>query len=315
MPAKFDIILPTWGSGELPYNCVTSIMRQCKGSSDFRVIIIANPKEGKRFPASGNVFTMIEPPENIGYTKAINAGLALSTAPYVVLMNSDTEVVTDGWLEKLAGFLASLGAVGGQERAGAPVVAGEVPAAERRGRYVWQGRLTQSVFMTPACMEYVRSVLERFPVKGPVLELGSYNVNGSVRELFADMSRFPNYIGMDMRPGPGVDFVCETSNPIQCWPGTALAMEYWFGVVVTTEMLEHDRCFWETIGKAKDKLVSGGHIIITTRNIGFPRHDYPSDYYRFTADGLRAVLNWAGFTVLEAIDDPDDQGTFSVALK
>ncbi len=39
--------------------------------------------------------------ENIGWDKAVNAGIALSTAPFVVLMNDDTEVQTEGWLEKL----------------------------------------------------------------------------------------------------------------------------------------------------------------------------------------------------------------------
>lgn len=172
--------------------------------------------------------------------------------------------------------------------------------------------------MTPACMEYVRSAIERFPLSGPVLEIGSYNVNGSVRELFSAKTRFQDYVGMDMRAGAGVDYVCSTEYPEIEWahPNVQRCGAFSkFSVIVSTEMLEHDRYFWKTLDSCSKVLSEGGHIVITTRNICFPRHDYPSDYYRFTSDGLRAVLEWAGFTVLEAIDDPADQGTFATGQK
>lgn len=162
--------------------------------------------------------------------------------------------------------------------------------------------------MTPACMEFVSKALIAYPCSGRVLELGSYDVNGSVRPLFKP-PRFTEYVGMDMREGPGVDFVCTTSQPLRMWPAGQ------FGVIVTTEMLEHDKHFWQTLGLCRVKLVGNGHLIVTTRNIGFKRHDYPSDYYRFTGDGIRAVLEWAGFEVLKAEDDEEDQGTFAVARK
>jgi GT2 family glycosyltransferase len=73
---------------------------------DWRIIWIDNSPEASGATRYGKYFELRQKylpiRENIGYTKAINAGLALSTAPYVVLMNSDTEVQTEGWLEKLA---------------------------------------------------------------------------------------------------------------------------------------------------------------------------------------------------------------------
>jgi len=169
--------------------------------------------------------------------------------------------------------------------------------------------------MTPACMEYVQSALARFPAAGLVLEIGSLNVNGSVRELFADRGKFYWYAGIDRQNGPGVDYVGEIGDLV---PKFASLLDVgWgdFGVVVSTEAFEHDATFWNTIQMAHRALRKDGLFIVTTRNIGFPRHDYPSDLYRFTADGLRAVLEWAGFTVLEAVDDLVGQGTFSVAKK
>ena len=50
--------------------------------------------------------------------------------------------------------------------------------------------------------ELRRQYLEAF-VCDSVLECGSYNVNGSVRGLFAARE----YVGLDWRPGPGVDVV------------------------------------------------------------------------------------------------------------
>ena len=49
-------------------------------------------------------------PCNLGFVKATNQGLALSTAPYVVLMNNDTEAVPQ-WLEKLERPLHTPGVV------------------------------------------------------------------------------------------------------------------------------------------------------------------------------------------------------------
>jgi glycosyltransferase involved in cell wall biosynthesis len=52
------------------------------------------------------MFTLIEHPSNRGYTRAINSGLAVSSAPYVVTLNSDT-IVTPGWINALVSCLDS----------------------------------------------------------------------------------------------------------------------------------------------------------------------------------------------------------------
>ena len=161
--------------------------------------------------------------------------------------------------------------------------------------------------MTQKCMQYVGGAITIFPVRGKVLEVGSYDVNGSVRPLFKNRHRFPEYTGIDMREGPGVDIVGLASNlPFE--PET-------FDCVVTTEMLEHDSRVWVSVQEFFRVLKPGGHVIITTRNIGFPFHEYPHDYWRFTADGLRVLLEWAKFTVLDAKDDWEDRGSFATGKK
>lgn len=116
MSFKYDIILPTYGRQELIDVCVASVVFR-SGDGPWRLIWIANG-ENDRVPCYS---TEVHPNENIGYTKAINAGIALSTAPYVVLLNSDTEVVTAGWLDKLAATFA------GNDRLAAVGPASEAP--------------------------------------------------------------------------------------------------------------------------------------------------------------------------------------------
>lgn len=101
--ARFDIILPTYGKPNIVMLCIQSILEH---SADYRMLWIDNDPNwlaGRALPSHYvSLIHYLPQEENIGYTKAINAGLALSTAPYVVLLNSDTEIMTDGWLEKLA---------------------------------------------------------------------------------------------------------------------------------------------------------------------------------------------------------------------
>ncbi len=72
---------------------------------EYRVRLYSNNPmglpSGGIFSPPGTESSMFMPGNNIGWDKAVNAGIALSTAPHVVLMNDDTEVQTEGWLEKL----------------------------------------------------------------------------------------------------------------------------------------------------------------------------------------------------------------------
>ena len=59
---------------------------------------------------------------------------------------------------------------------------------------------------------FCRLVAETFDCPGPIFEFGSYQVEGQVE--YADLrSLFPGkeYVGCDMRPGPGVDRVEDVS--------------------------------------------------------------------------------------------------------
>ncbi len=135
-----------------------------------------------------------------------------------------------------------------------------------------------------------------------VLELGSRNINGSVRQFFNG-----KYVGIDMIAGEDVDIVCDSWN----LPYKAQT----FDVVVCTEMLEHDARFWETIEEARRVLKNHGHFLVTTRGIGFPFHEYPGDFWRFTEDGIAILLHNNGFVDVQVEPDPGPSGVFAHAQR
>jgi SAM-dependent methyltransferase len=76
-----------------------------------------------------------------------------------------------------------------------------------------------------------------------------------------------------------------------------------FDVVTCLEMIEHDQDPFWSVEEMKRVLRPGGSLVITVPGIGFPRHDYPSDYWRFTDDGLRILM--AGLNDLRIHEDRD----------
>jgi SAM-dependent methyltransferase len=136
------------------------------------------------------------------------------------------------------------------------------------------------------------------------LEVGSYNVHGSPRHLFTG-----SYVGVDMRSGPGVDEVASAAD-LPYRDGS-------FDVVVCAEMLEHDPSPWRSLPEMARVLRVGGWLLLTARGIGFPLHDFPSDYWRFTPSAFGLLFNLAGLVPVEIVADPDPQspGVFGLARR
>ena len=59
--------------------------------------------------------------------------------------------------------------------------------------------------MTPFVREFVREAVSRFGLHGKILEVGSLEVNGQVRDLFGREAEEGTYLVVDFRDGPGVD--------------------------------------------------------------------------------------------------------------
>jgi SAM-dependent methyltransferase len=131
--------------------------------------------------------------------------------------------------------------------------------------------------MTPEVYEWVKEVKRTFDLKGKVLDIGSMNITGCVRDLFED------YIGLDIRPGLNVDVVADAHS-------LPYANEY-FDVVCCLEMLEHDSNFFQTIAEIQRVLKRDGYLLLSARANGYEAHDFPHDYWRFTEDAFRLLLS------------------------
>jgi SAM-dependent methyltransferase len=129
--------------------------------------------------------------------------------------------------------------------------------------------------------DWVAAVVAEQRPEAPVLEVGSYNVNGTVRDLFPQP-----YVGLDMREGPGVDVVADVTE--------AMIASRHYGTVVCVETLEHVA---EPQGAlyAMQRALRPGGLFVGTWPFIFEVHDYPSDYWRVTPAGFAYLLDKAGF--------------------
>lgn len=148
--------------------------------------------------------------------------------------------------------------------------------------------------MVEKVKQYVR---ERVTGNEKVLDIGSYDVNGSLRDLFTD------YTGVDMRDGPNVDIVAN-SHKLPFKDDT-------FDLVTCVETLEHDDRPFDTMKEIYRVLKKGGKVILCASGISFPKHDYPNDYFRYTAEGMGSLLS--EFKNIETADDNDE--AYGTAIK
>jgi hypothetical protein len=131
--------------------------------------------------------------------------------------------------------------------------------------------------MHAAAFDFVKWAVDHFTARGPVLELGSRNINGSVRGLFAHCA--PPYIGLDLVAGAGVDVVADAATYIP-----AVKMQ----TVVCCEVFEHTPAAAQILDHiARQLLAANGLVIVTCATTGRLPHSardggplQPGEFYR-----------------------------------
>ena len=111
---KYDVVMLSYNNTPMTLRTVES-MAQMVDVDDIRLIWIDN---GSRVDHRKQVVSKVLElglhcvehylPENRGFPKAVNLGIALSTAPYVVLLNDDV-ALTSGVFDKMADALEDIG--------------------------------------------------------------------------------------------------------------------------------------------------------------------------------------------------------------
>lgn len=127
-----------------------------------------------------------------------------------------------------------------------------------------------------------QATVESFPLPEPILEIGSYQVEeqGSLVNL-RDFFPGKSYIGVDFRPGPGVDCVADVEH----LPQESRSV----GTVIALNTFEHVRRFWVGFEEIHRVLRPDG-VFFVSCPFYFHQHAFPNDYWRFTPEALTLLL-------------------------
>lgn len=126
-----------------------------------------------------------------------------------------------------------------------------------------------------------------------VLDIGSFDVNGSYRTLFEQPGW--HYTGVDLEAGPGVDVVLDSPYRL---PFATASMD----VIVSGQAFEHIEHFWMTWLEMQRVLKPGGLVFLIAPSRG-PEHRYPQDCWRFYPDGYRALARFGASELVEVHTD------------
>src|SRR4030066_1284417 len=103
-----SIIIVNWNTKEYLLHCIDSILQK-KGSIPMEIIVIDNgsrDRSGEEVKREFPGLRLIENGRNLGFAKAVNQGLRVSSGRYLLLLNPDTQL-REGAIENLVSFMES----------------------------------------------------------------------------------------------------------------------------------------------------------------------------------------------------------------
>lgn len=130
--------------------------------------------------------------------------------------------------------------------------------------------------------QFVQVCAEVLPLRTPIYEFGSYlvpdqDVDADLRPLFPGRQ----FVGADMRLGPGVDEVLDLHD-LALSDGAV-------GSAILIDTLEHVERPWQAIAELY-RVLSDDGIVVLTAPFNFPIHSHPNDYWRFTQEAVQSLL-------------------------
>ena len=164
--------------------------------------------------------------------------------------------------------------------------------------------------MHHSVINFVRRNLSRAEKNAAsVLDVGSYDVNGSMRTEFGSAAE---YLGIDVRSGPNVDLRIDLAGGPVLPPCEYPLLSGWkrqrpWDIVLCLNTLEHARDWRGLVNGIKSVCRPGGVILLTVPSPGYPIHEEP-DYWRFTTEDVRKMFSECELLAIR--DDPAHPGVF-----
>lgn len=126
--------------------------------------------------------------------------------------------------------------------------------------------------------------------KGPYLEVGSkdYGSTQNLRSFFQGK----DYVGVDISAGDGVDVVLDLTSPFDEIEAALGGRR--FGTIFCLSVLEHCEQPFVMADNLARLLCEGGRLYVSVPFVA-RFHGYPSDYWRFTHEGVKKLFPTLSF--------------------
>lgn len=133
-------------------------------------------------------------------------------------------------------------------------------------------------------LQFIARRAARF--QGPFLEVGSkdYGNTQPLRRLFAERGA---YCGVDLEPGPGVDCSLDLTDDFARIDAALEGRR--FGSIFCLSVLEHCRRP-AAMAENLTRLLAPEGLLCVSVPFAFMFHGYPSDYWRFTHEGVKLLF-------------------------
>jgi SAM-dependent methyltransferase len=103
--------------------------------------------------------------------------------------------------------------------------------------------------------------------------------------------KFKTYTGADLGGNPEADLLIDSEGRVQCADGS-------FDCVLSSQVLEHVTSPQKYLSEVSRVLRPGGSLILSTHGI-WPYHPDPTDFWRWTIDGLQEEIKRCGFEIVD----------------